>query len=205
MTYWKTAFYKALGSVHIPEGILYSEEKKLLHISDTPVSFFSALSRLIIKLKPQYIVHTGDLVDNIKLQLYPRSLGTYRNYVGKLLAVMGASDAEKIIIALGNHDDKEVVRSFCTRCRIIDLCETVLIGNTSFKISHYPEEIQKDPEAYNLFGHDLSLRSGMWDNRLYFNGVSGINIIELDSKKHHSLPYPQGINDDRMGKKKIGL
>lgn len=205
MTYWKTAFYKALGAVHVPEVILCSEEKKLLHISDTPVSFFSALSRLIKKLKPEYIVHTGDLVDNIKLELYPRSLGTYRDYVRRLLSVLEASDAEKIIIALGNHDDKATVQSFCTCCCIIDLCETVLVGDTKFKISHYPEEIQKDPEAYNLFGHDLSLRSGMRDNRFYLNGVSGINIIEMDSKKLHSLPYPQGINDDRLGKKKIGL
>jgi predicted MPP superfamily phosphohydrolase len=179
--------------------------KKLLHISDTPASFFSELARIISILKPDYIVHTGDLVDNIKLELFPGSLWRYEREVKKLIHILEQSSADKIYISIGNHDDLQVVRSACQRSHIIEASEIVEIESSKFAISHYPEEIIKNHADYNLFGHSLLLKSGFSEGRLYLNGIMDIHLIELDSMKYYSYPYPAGTDDNRLGRGKIGL
>lgn len=198
-------FYFLSGYVYIPDEVLYIKGRKLLHISDTPMIFFNQLERLINKIKPDYIVHTGDLVDNIKLEMYPSSIDRYEKYLKVLLSIMERSQAEKIYIALGNHDSKEIVQKHNERCHIIDLCEDLMIDEVEFRISHYASEILNEPKRFNLFGHDLSLKNSNRDGKQFFNGISSINIIELDSLKHHFLEYPHGTDDARLAKIKIGL
>ena len=41
----------------------------LLHISDTPSEIYPYIFKIIDILKPQYIFHTGDLADNVKLEI----------------------------------------------------------------------------------------------------------------------------------------
>ena len=43
----------------------------ILHISDTPSTMFPYLRRAIRRLRPAWVVHTGDLVDDIKLENRP--------------------------------------------------------------------------------------------------------------------------------------
>ncbi|MGE5631189.1 MAG: metallophosphoesterase [Caulobacteraceae bacterium] len=200
----KEFLYTVFGYVYIPDELLGSKEKILLHISDTPVCFYPELRRLIKKLNPQYIIHTGDMVDNIKLELFPNSTPIYEKYVKKLLQIMEDTSAETIL-ALGNHDDLEIVKKHSKKSRIIEKSETVEIEKLSFKISHYSEEIIKSPAEYNLYGHDLFVKSGCSDGRMYFNGISSINIIGLDSGTHFCLFYSAETDAARMGRGKIGL
>jgi predicted phosphodiesterase len=179
--------------------------KTLMHISDTPDSIFGELSRVIRLLKPDYIVHTGDLVDNIKLELYPGSLSQYKKKVKQLLDIMEKSTAQEVYIVLGNHDDEETIKKLCNRSHIIKGMEFVDIEGRSFALAHDPEDIRKEPADFNLLGHNLTQKSGSTGGRLYFNGITGINFIELDSMRCHSYPYPAGTDNYRLRKGKIGL
>lgn len=201
----KELFYYMIGRV--PANLHENElkGKKLLHISDTPSIFWGELARIIGILKPDYIVHTGDLVDNIKLELFPGSLWRYENEVKKLIKILEQSNAEKIYLALGNHDDVQTVQSLCKRSHIITTSETVNIEGKEFAIAHDPAEISKQPGAINLFGHNLTYKSGISEDRLYLNGITSINLIELDSMKYHTYPYPAGTDDSRLGRGKIGI
>lgn len=201
---FKEFLYTAIGKLYIPPELSKSTEKRLLHVSDTPVCFYSELKQLIARLKPAYIVHTGDLSDNIKLQLYPTSICEHEKWIKRLAAIFEDSGAE-IVLALGNHDDFEIVRANFRRSRIIRKAETVMIENLSFRISHLPEGVVQDPAQYNLFGHDLTIKSGYIDDKLYFNGISNINIIGLESGEYMTLCYPIGIDDARLGRRKMGL
>jgi hypothetical protein len=80
-----------------------------------------------------------------------------------------------------------------------------MIEGLSFRISHFPEGIRELPSRYNLFGHDLTLKNGCIDDRLYFNGISYINIIGLESGTFTTLSYPSGTDDARLGRRKIGI
>lgn len=179
--------------------------KKLLHISDTPFTIFGELSRIIAILKPDYIVHTGDLVDNIKLELYPNSLPRYKKDVKQLLNIMEKSSAREVYIVLGNHDDEETIRNLSSRSYIIKGSEIVDIEGLEFAIAHDPAEILSNPAKLNLFGHNLTQKSGLSEGRLYLNGISSINLIELDDMHYYSYPYPAGTDNYRLRKGKIGL
>ncbi len=200
----KEFVYNAIGKLYISAELTESKEKKLLHISDTPVCFYSELKLLIANLKPAYIVHTGDLTDNIKLELYPTSICQHEKWI-KYLAVMLEASGAEVILTLGNHDDFDTVSTYFKRSRIIREAETIKIEDMSFRVSHMPEGVLQESTRYNLFGHDLTLKSGCVDDKLYFNGISHINIIGLESGECISLPYPAGTDDARLGRRKIGL
>ena len=71
---------------YIPKELLENLKGPiLLHISDTPVDIYKYIFRIVEKLKPQIIVHTGDLVDNIKLEKYKDKIIQYHKGVAKLL------------------------------------------------------------------------------------------------------------------------
>jgi predicted phosphodiesterase len=201
----KQLLYYMIGRV---PADLHEDElkgKKLLHISDTPSSFFRELSRLISVLKPDYIVHTGDLVDNVKLELFPGSLWRYERDAKQLITLLEQSSAKEIYIAIGNHDDFHTIEKYCKRSHIIKAMEIMQIEGKEFAIAHDPADIHKKPAAYNLFGHNLSQKNGFTEERLYLNGISSINLVELDSMQYHNYPYPAGTDDDRLGRGKIGL
>jgi predicted MPP superfamily phosphohydrolase len=204
MSNFKRFVYQLIGKLYIPEKLAEFKEKKLLHISDTPLGFYSELKRLIETVKPSYIVHTGDLVDNIKLQLYPTSIFDHEKGIKRLAAMFEASGAE-IVLAIGNHDNFDIVSKHFKQSRIIVGADTILIEGMCFRISHFPEGIQENPARYNLYGHDLTLKTGCVDDKLYFNGISHINIIGLESGEYTSLDYPSGTDDERLGRHKIGL
>lgn len=194
----------AVGKLYIPPEITETSEKKLLHISDTPTSFYYDLKILIDRLKPAYIVHTGDMADDIKLGLYPSLIDEYEKRIKKLACIFDVSGA-KTILALGNHDNFDINKMYLYNSYIIKRAETIEIEGKNFRISHMPEGILEAPEQYNLFGHDLTLKYGCSDDKMYFNGISHINIIGLESGKHIILPYPYGINNARLGRGKVGL
>lgn len=200
----KRFVFQLIGMLYIPSELSESEEKSLLHISDTPQGFYPELKRLIERLKPAYIVHTGDMVDNIKLQLYPTSIYEHERGIKHLSSMLEASGAE-IILAIGNHDDFAIVSKHFKKSRIIMEAETITIEGSSFRISHFPAGVREAPAQYNLYGHDLTLKSGCIDDKMYFNGISHINIIGLESGECTSLCYPSGTDDARLGRRKIGL
>ena len=204
MSSFKKLLFQAIGMLYIPPELIESEEKKLLHISDTPLCFYSELKRLIERLEPAYIVHTGDLVDNVKLELFPTSIYEHENGIKRLSAMLETTRAE-IVLSMGNHDDFDIVSKYFKRSHIIMEAETMQLGGSSFRISHFPKGIQEEPSQYNLFGHDLTLKNGCIDDKLYFNGISYINIIGLESGEYTSLRYPSGTDDARLGRRKIGL
>lgn len=200
----KKLIYCALGKLYIPQSIIESKEKKLLHISDTPLCFYSQLNMLIRKLKPAYIVHTGDMTDNFKLEFKPSLIYEHENGIRRLASILESSSAE-IILAVGNHDNFDIVSKYFKRSLIIKEAETIKIEKISIRISHIPKAVQENPSQYNLFGHDLTLKNGRIDGKLYFNGISHINIIGLESGEYNNICYPPGTNDARLGRRKIGL
>lgn len=200
----KEFVFCAVSKLYIPPELVESSEKRLLHISDTPASFYSDLKVLVEKLKPAYIVHTGDLVDDIKLGFYSSLTDEYEKEIQNLASIFDDSGAETIL-ALGNHDNFNICRLYLYNSYIIKKAETLEIEGMNFRISHMPEGIREAPEQYNLYGHDLTLKYGCSEDKMYFNGVSYINIIGLESGKHVMLSYPHGVNNSRLGRGKVGL
>lgn len=201
----KELLYYLFGRVYITKDILSYNEDMLLHISDTPSNFYPGLRLLIKDLKPKYIIHTGDLVDNIKLELHPRKIDVYRKKVKLLINILENSTADEVYLVLGNHDDSDIVKKFSKRSIIVEKSSIINIDNSTYNVSHFSSEIIKAPAKYNLYGHDLSIPSKIDNDLVYLNGIDGINIIALRSERIFVLPYPLGTDDDRMCKTNVGI
>jgi predicted phosphodiesterase len=184
--------------------VLDRNEHILLHISDTPSNFYGGLKRLIKQISPEYIIHTGDFVDDVKLQIRPYKLWLYEKNAIELMKILEASDAQKIHIVLGNHDEENVLKRHAVRCKISE-AQSLTIENRSFNISHYSYDIFEKPASFHLFGHDLSMESSFESNCWHLNGISAINIIFLGSGIVLNLPYPYGIDNARQKKTHIGF
>ena len=205
MNKFKVLLYNIIGLTYIPESIVSIQESKLLHISDTPVIFFHQLKRIIKKLSPQIIIHTGDLVDDIKIGIYKNFLPKYEYHVKSIINILESSSASTVYISIGNHDNKDVIKKYAKRSVIIDDILKTQIFGASASISHYPMKIAKDPSRYNFFGHDITIRNDIVKNRVYLNGISSLNIITKDTRRVFHIPYPNNIDDSRLLKRKIGL
>ncbi len=197
--------YYLSGKIYLYPHEIDKKGPRLLHISDTPSLFYPELARLIKRLKPDYIVHTGDLVDNIKLQLYPGSIRHYEREVLSLLKILDSSDAKAIYITLGNHDSPEYVKKHAGRIVIFDYDATCQIEGFTISMCHYAGGLLSHTSDYYLFGHDLIINSHLDNGRIYLNGISNINLIELSTHDIHYFHYPWGVDDARLNKNMIGI
>lgn len=201
----KKLYYFFAGYVYVDTSQIESHNTTVLHVSDTPLRFFPALKKLIGELNPTYIVHTGDLVDNIKLQLYPGSIHRYNRNLETLIDILESSQAKGVYLAIGNHDNLESVKKSVRRSTVIDHAETLQMDSVPVRISHYPKAVLEDPQTLNFFGHDLSLETLVKDDKHYFNGISDIYLVDLKTLEVRAFPYPWGTDDDRLRKTRTSL
>lgn len=176
----------------------------LLHISDTPVDIYGYIFRIIEILKPQYIVHTGDMADNIKLEIYKYKMDSYCKGVAKLIDGVEKNKFSKIYYVLGNHDDYETVSNLTDRGIILNDGILTIEGYT-FSVSHYYKENLNDVD-FNLYGHSFEPSHYIKGATVGLNGLLNINIIDLSNKRVFQLDYPSGTDTSRgMKLKRIGL
>ncbi len=200
--------YKVIGRIRVPKCLKERTEEVVLHISDTPYSIFPALSNLVLTLKPEYIIHTGDLVDNIKLELYPKSLNRYKMYIKNLMKIMQKPFVKGIYISLGNHDDAETIKEYMKIDKRIILTKesnSINIGEQTIQYAHYLSTLNEKPNSIGLYGHDLSVKEQLSENSIYLNGIIDISIIMIDSGEIHKLHYPIGTDDARLKKGRVGF
>lgn len=175
----------------LPKGML-------LHISDTPSTMYSHLRRLLDKLSPSWIVHTGDLADDVKLERSPRCLDLYEKRVRTLLKLLEESTAKEVYLVLGNHDDERTLQKFASRSIIVRGCTDIFPEGRQIRIAHRSEELLHNPAPINLFGHDVSLEGGFREDKLFLNGIEFIHLLDLHKKEIYYLDYPFGTNDARL-------
>lgn len=186
------------GRIRIPDEIVLREEAIILHITDTPKVIFRAMNELIKIIHPEYIIHTGDLVDNLKLENYKGLEPLYEKAVIDIIDIVKSSEIMSYIV-LGNHDLKKVKDFESEKLTVFDKPFEVNIEGLKIKMSHkYSSGFEGD---FYLFGHD-DTRS-IASNEL--NGIHSINVIFLKSKKVVQMGYPWGTQDQRLLKKSLGL
>lgn len=192
--------------------IIYSksirlDEPLVLHLTDTPTTTYSEIDKLIKSLKPEYIVHTGDLADNIKIGLYEHRISEYKRKVKSLLDLLENSDGE-IYITIGNHDHEGYVQQNTVRSKIIHKFQKIDIEGSRFVLVHnladvISEKCVKEAD-YVLCGHSYEYDDLIPKNKL-LNGLKGIFLIYPQSNKVYQLDYPIGTDDSRMQKFRIGI
>lgn len=192
------------GKIIIPKELI-NNDPKVLHISDTPSFIYSEIARLIKKINPEYIIHTGDISDDIKLELFPWKKDIYNSNIIKLSKKINSDEKCKLFISVGNHDDKELLINAFGETSVFDGANIIQIDNLTFSFSHYIEDILPLDSNFYLFGHSGYRLSSIENGKFYLSGIQAINIINLRTLKITSLKYPLGTDDSRQRKIKVGL
>ncbi len=185
----------------------------LLHVSDTPSLFYPDLGRIAQAVKPRFIVHTGDLADEIKLRSPSPDVKLYASRVQSLFSVLQATSADRIFLVMGNHDDFSVVKALCAsysaRFLAFERCLRMELEGLRIAAAHRPEDLWKcvseDPADFGLYGHDTSVLPPDADGRQDLNGNVKIRVLDLKRRAVHSFDYPRAVHDARQKKRKIGL
>ncbi|WCN29241.1 metallophosphoesterase [Thermococcus kodakarensis] len=173
------------------------DEKALLHISDTPERAYPRIAQLIDELHPEYIVHTGDLVDNIKLERRPDLKPLYVGGVRKLARILKGSGAELYVVP-GNEDDLEILKEYFEGS-VVEPGTVVEIEGVKFALGHKPEEVARLDADFRLYGHNFEVIPGG------LNGLRSINIVFLPSRRVVKIGYPPGTDTHRGYKLWRGL
>ncbi|MDR2780392.1 MAG: metallophosphoesterase [Synergistaceae bacterium] len=176
---------------------------RILHISDTPTCMYGYLARLLRRVNPSVVVHTGDLADDIKLEIYPGEAERYRAAARRIMDILLAP-RRKIIISLGNHDKRALLPSLPSQCVICDnddVMDITLYGE-KFRVSHYFESILGKPARYNLFGHSMETPSfSDGEERCFFNGLEKMRLIGPKDAGITIFSYPKSANDARLARR----
>ena len=191
----KFFFSQLIGRLYVPAEIMNTDEKKVLHLSDTPTSLYPAVSHLIASIKPDIIIHTGDLADDIKLEHNPGSRRVYERLVKQFISALEESGAEKIYIVPGNHDNVEIIKHCAKFSQLLAEGDIVRINNVTFGLAHYMKRLPQNAQ-YNLYGHNFR-RPKEKEGKVYLNGICNINLLLLPSERVVKIAYPWGINRER--------
>ncbi|MBP2027171.1 putative phosphodiesterase [Acetoanaerobium pronyense] len=180
-----------LNIPYIPQNLKRMSGPILIHISDTPQESYGYILRLIRKLRPNWVIHTGDLADDLKIEADPEKIPQYSAALWKLIPKLEKSLKGDILYVMGNHDKEEIVEEIKRKGNISK--GSIKIHGKKFYISHYVKEDMKEAD-YILYGHNLKVPSHIEGKSMYLNGIEGINIINLKTGECYTLPYPLGTN-----------
>lgn len=198
---------KIFGSIIYDNSILH-EGVKVLHITDTPTTSYGAIINLIEALKPDFIIHTGDLADNIKLELYPEKIDLYNKKVKKFLLKLESFDCERYI-AIGNHDNPIFIKKVLEKTQVVETYKEIRICNKNFLITHKLEDILNEEKViqssdYILHGHSFS-DVQVSKHIKVLNGLESIYLIYPETNRIYQIEYPIGTNDSRMQRFGTGI
>ncbi len=164
---------------HISEKLLKDiKGPVLLHISDTPAEIYNDIFKIIDILKPHYIIHTGDLADNIKLEIQKNRIDSYCRGVKELVEGLEKNNS-KVYYLMGNHDNYEVVSKLTKKGRILEY-GLLTIDDCNITVGHYYKEYSYKAD-FNLYGHSFEPGHYKKNGTIGLNGVLNINIIDLET------------------------
>lgn len=137
--------------VRLPERVKDQKEEKILHIGDIPEWGYPYIKRLIRAVKPDVLVHTGDLVDNLKAGRREEDIPRYKKLLPSIIRFL-ERHAKEVYIVPGNNDLSDYIQSLVTKSKVIPANTVVEIRGLSCLLCHWVAKIDGEAEFY-LYGH----------------------------------------------------
>jgi len=153
----------------------------LLHISDTPrakVPYFDALIR---RVRPDILIHTGDMVDDVKVGRLPVRK-EYLAGLSVILAVMERSGARETYICPGNNDLPDEIARRAPWAKVVTPDTLLTLEGVTVCLTHVPGSYTP-PARITLYGHGYTAetrrRRDNTPQRLYLNASLTAHVITL--------------------------
>lgn len=188
------------GRVYLPRTLrsrLASEGGAMLvHVSDTPWEIYGFLRKLLRRVQPRYVVHTGDLVDDIKLEFDPHKRERWETRSRQLLDILEGDGERTVYVVPGNHDDSELLEAISGHTRVVP-SGTQEIGGRRFYLDHYGPGGEARAE-FDLYGHSRTPDSMQTDRGRLLNGLVSASVIDLSRGTVYAVSYPMDTDRYRL-------
>ncbi len=182
----------------LPSEFHNSKEIKIMHISDTPESIYPHIYKMLSYSRPDIIIHTGDLVDNLKLENEgERLIPAYKKKSAEFIHNLEKLSNARIIYVPGNHDLITVIEKSKNRSEIFAEGSILKINDIKIGLAHYPKTLPHNTDI-NLFGHNS--KDDFNNDSKHLNGVLNINYLLLPSKEDYKISYPWIADQGRQYK-----
>ena len=181
--------------INLPEALKAEKGIVLLHIGDTHSVTYPWYRALIEQLRPDIIVHTGDMADEVKVGRVTDAKEEYCDRLKVLLHILKDSKS-KVYLVPGNNDLKEKIESYAPYAEVLEPDTVKDIENHRICFSHEKCHISKEAEIY-LYGH--SERNEKWSPEKntpesdvwYLNSLWRVFIINLSTRTLYCLDRPE--------------
>jgi 3',5'-cyclic AMP phosphodiesterase CpdA len=201
----KHFIYSLLEKFIIPKSIVQNPSQKIIHMTDTPSDIYPELDRLVTLTSPNLVIHTGDIVDDIKLELYPNRLDLYEKKLIRLNHLLSKHPNTQFIFVLGNHDHFEAVKKHLTCAQIYPESGTIDTFFGFFSFAHKFEDLPDIPSDYYLFGHSYASITPNLNPEKYINGLKHISIFIESPHEIVNVHYPPSTDAMRQNRRRRGF
>ena len=178
------------------EGIraaMVHKGEKVLHIGDIDSCDYGYAKLLIEKIKPDVIIHTGDLADELKAGRI-EAVRPYWCAAAKVLVRMMEQSGARVIIVPGNNDVEEELKALCTTAEIVPRNTVMDFSGKRVLLCHELNRMDEAAEAdVFLYGHGLTGETRTPDDNVrgekqFFNAVCGAYVHSFDEDLHFLIP-----------------
>lgn len=183
----KLALDMASVAMQIPKG-----QKRVLHIGDTHSADYPYYQSLILNVKPDVIIHTGDLADELKAGRIESARPYWKCSASVILKMMERSGARVIVVA-GNNDLVEELKELAPNTEIVPRNTVLSLYGKRVCVCHEVWKIDLSIQAdVFLYGHGLTgetrtKEDNERDKQLYFNAVWGASLHDLQNDVHYIM------------------
>ena len=163
--------------------------KTIFHVSDTSTELYPLLVELLDLIKPDVIIHTGDLADEYKVGRHEEDLPPYRRALDELAGIL--KDANCLIyVTPGNNDSIPDIEKY--GFNVLPNGSTCELFGIKLALDHTPIV-----SAYNVdfavYGHgateDFRIdRSNVDDGVVCLNGDFSWTVIDSSTKRYIEIP-----------------
>lgn len=181
--------------ITVPREITESKSLKLLHIGDTSSYTYPYYKELISKVKPDIILHTGDLVDEVKAGRMIYTEEEYETGLLQILYILKHSGAKKIYIVPGNNDLTEQIKKHATFAQVLSPNTQLEICGITCTLAHAWYEVTTESQWF-FYGHGLTGEAWTPDMNdvngvCRFNAIWGPRVILLPEKQMLKWSRPE--------------
>ena len=182
------------GDIDLPKEIEDIKGVKLLHIGDTDSKHYPFFKKLIDMVKPDIILHTGDIADEVKVGRMPETRYEYRSKIKFILDCLADSGA-RVIVVPGNNDVEEDIREIMPNAEIYSKNSVITIDGVECRIGHQVMSMTFD-KMWSFYGHgftgeDWDYSKNVSGSECRFNACLGSFVCSLSEDKFYIIKTPK--------------
>lgn len=182
------------GDIELSNEIFNLRSQRVLHIGDTHARDYAHYIKLVEKTRPDVIIHTGDMADEVKVGRIPRTRNEYISKIKLLLEVLGNSGA-RVIIVPGNNDLPDVIKRLLPTAEIYPVNSVVEIDGVECRVGHQVSRMTFD-KKWSFYGHGFTGET--WDysqndpeRECRFNAAECSYILSVREGAFWDIPDPK--------------